>query len=128
VVIVALIDNDSSYVVEFYKGDTLIGTDDTSPYTNLALQNPPMGPYSINVKSVNGQGTLFSSPDTHFIVRCIREDINNDGVVNTFDFLLLLAAYGLDCNNGCPEDFNDDMVVSTLDFLRILTKLGYSCL
>jgi len=47
-------------------------------------------------------------------------DINNDGVVNTTDLLLLLAAWG-ECD-GCPEDINGDGLVNTADLLMLLAN------
>jgi hypothetical protein len=49
-------------------------------------------------------------------------DINGDGVVNTEDLLLLLAAWG-PCP-GCPEDINGDDVVNTADLLMLLAEWG----
>jgi hypothetical protein len=49
-------------------------------------------------------------------------DLNNDGVVDDFDFQLFAGAYNiLDCNDlgmplGCPSDLNFDRVVDDLDF------------
>jgi hypothetical protein len=48
----------------------------------------------------------------------LPEDINGDGVINTEDLLLLLAAWG-PCP-GCPEDINGDGVVNTEDLLLLL--------
>jgi hypothetical protein len=124
----AAISNDSIYTVDFYLDDVLIGSDDIAPYTNLSLLNLPMGPYSLQAKVVPVHGAPFESTIIHVTLRCIREDVNNDGVVNTFDFLDFLGAFGSHCINGCAADFNDDFEVNTFDFLRLLTKLGYSCL
>ncbi len=128
--IVAAIVNplDSAYRMEFFRDDTSLGIDSMTPYVNTSLLNPAMGAYTIKVKSTDQVGIVSESDAVNFTVRCIREDINIDGVVNTIDFLLLLSAYGTNCTGGCPADFNDDRVVSAIDFLRLLAVFRYSCL
>ncbi len=118
--------NDGVHFVTFYSDSTLIGTDSVAPYVNTALLNPPMGMYSLRAQSTDFGGMSAMTDPVRVTVRCIREDIDNNGTVNTFDFLLLLGAYGKGCSR-CPEDFNDDGAVSTLDFLRILARFGYTC-
>jgi len=54
------------------------------------------------------------------VVEALHGDINNDGVVNTTDLLLLLAAWG-ECD-GCPEDINGDGLVNTADLLMLLAN------
>lgn len=119
--------NDPTNMVEFFIDDHSIGMDNVPPYINTSLLNQPMGTYSLQVKSSDPYGATSMSPRVGITVRCIREDINNDGVVGTFDFLLLLGSYGILCTVACPPDFNDDGIVDTFDFLRILARFGYSC-
>lgn len=119
--------NDTVYVVEFFRDDTSLGKDSIVPYLNTSLLNPAMGHYTITARSRDVASVISTSPPIHFSVRCIREDINVDGLVSTLDFLLLLGAYGNGCPGGCASDFNDDQVVSTLDFLSLLARYGYSC-
>jgi hypothetical protein len=112
--------------VEFYDNETKIGEDLTSPYT-LEYSTVPSGMRILRAKAFdNHQAMTYSAPVT-ITGGCIREDINMDGVVNTFDFLLLLSAYGNLCTKACPPDINDDGIVDTFDFLRILARFGYSC-
>ena len=112
--------------VEFYDGDTKICEDLTAPYTCEYI-NIPSGNRILRAKAFdNHQAMTYSSP-VSITVRCIREDLNMDGVVNTFDFLLLLSAYGSLCTMACPPDFNDDGIVDTFDYLRILARFGYIC-
>ncbi|MDY7108687.1 MAG: dockerin type I domain-containing protein [Planctomycetota bacterium] len=53
-------------------------------------------------------------------------DVNGDGLVNTEDLLLLLAAWG-ECPGGgdpCPADLNGDGFVDTADLLLLLANWG----
>ena len=95
-------------------------------YKRQDLLNPPMGQYTVRARTTDNGGMSAMTDPVRVTVRCIREDIDNNGTVNTFDFLLLLGAYGKGCSR-CPEDFNEDGAVSTLDFLRILARFGYTC-
>ena len=112
--------------VTFYRDSVVIGVDSVAPYRNIDLLNPPMGMYTLSARTADYSGTIVPSSPIRITVRCIREDIDVNGTVNTLDFLLLLAAYGRTCS-GCPEDFNEDGLVSTTDFLRILARYGYTC-
>ncbi len=53
----------------------------------------------------------------------IPGDLNEDGVVDTLDFLALLAAWG-PCGVECPADLDNDGVVGVLDFLELLANWG----
>ncbi|MDZ4747376.1 MAG: Ig-like domain-containing protein [Saprospiraceae bacterium] len=118
--------DDGVQVVSFFRDSIMVGTDSLAPYTNVALLNPPMGMYTLSAQSTDFSGKSSTRQPVHITVRCIREDIDNNGTVNTVDFLLLLAVFGKNCIS-CREDFNEDGVVSTIDFLRLLTKIGYTC-
>jgi carboxypeptidase T len=50
-------------------------------------------------------------------------DLNNDGLVNVSDLLLLLGAWG-DCVEPCPFDLNGDNVVNVSDLLILLSNWG----
>lgn len=50
-------------------------------------------------------------------------DINEDGEVNVFDMLQVLANWG-PCPEGCDTDFNNDGVVNVFDLLEILSNWG----
>jgi hypothetical protein len=52
-------------------------------------------------------------------------DYNNDGIRNTPDMLVLLAAFG--CLSDCPADLNGDDIVGTPDILIFLTVFGVLC-
>jgi T5SS/PEP-CTERM-associated repeat protein len=60
------------------------------------------------------------------IISTTTGDVNGDGVVDTEDLLLLLAAWG-DCPDPpeeCPADFSGDGVVDTADLLALLANWG----
>ena len=118
--------NDTTVQVEFFLDNESIGMDSVPPYV-IHLLNSSIGSHTLIVKSTDPYGATTVSRVVNISVRCIREDINIDGYVSTFDFLLLLTAYGSHCPLACPEDFNDDGIVDTFDFLRILARFGYSC-
>jgi len=118
--------NDTTSNVEFFLDGNFIGKDNTAPYENRSLLNQPMGNYTIRAKSTDPYGAISYSAPVDFTVQCIREDLNNDGLVNVPDFLLILGSFGSTCN-ACRPDFNDDTTVNTYDFLRLLAKLGYGC-
>jgi len=118
--------NDSVSVVTFFVDAIYIGEDLQIPFQNTSLVNPPMGIYTFSASSTDSFGaTTFSLP-VNITVRCIREDLDFNGIVNTNDYLMLLSAFGVICT-GCNEDFSGDGAVNTIDFLRLLTKMGYSC-
>lgn len=49
-------------------------------------------------------------------------DGNNDGIVNTYDLLLLLMEFG--CDSGCDFDLNGDGTVNTGDLLIFIFQMG----
>ena len=52
-------------------------------------------------------------------------DLNNDGVINTADLSLLLAAFG---NTGClPSDLNGDGSVDSADLGILISQFGTTC-
>jgi hypothetical protein len=68
-----------------------------------------------------GSGTIFTS--------CLGDcsppcpwDLDNNGTVDTVDFLQLLGAWGP--NPGNPADINGDGTVDTVDFLDLLAHWG----
>lgn len=52
-------------------------------------------------------------------------DLNDDGVVNVFDLLILLSEWGACVDeNDCPADLNDDGVVNVIDLIFLLSNWG----
>jgi hypothetical protein len=52
-------------------------------------------------------------------------DLDNNGVINTNDLLLLLSNYG--CTENCLADLSGDGIVTTSDLLLFLTVFGTNC-
>ena len=68
----------------------------------------------------NGQVTSLSGGTDALVFD--PADINEDGVVDVFDLLALLSAWGV--NPGHPADVNEDGVVDVLDLLLLLASWG----
>ena len=51
-------------------------------------------------------------------------DLNNDGVVNTADLLLLTSNFATACDGDCPTDLNNDGVTNTADLLILMQQWG----
>jgi len=52
-----------------------------------------------------------------------RADLDMNGVVDVFDLLELLAAWGM-CGKGCVGDLDDDGLVNVFDLLELLSAWG----
>lgn len=117
---------DNVAYVEFFLDSVSLGVDFSFPYQSNALINLPIGLYTLTAKAEDIYGVVTFSSPIDIVSRCIREDLDQNGIVNTSDYLLLLSSFGTFCT-GCDEDFNNDGAVNTIDFLRLLTKIGYTC-
>ncbi len=124
--VLALDVDDSVSLVEFFLDTIKIGEDSIAPYHNTSLVNTPMGMYTLTAKSTDSYGVTTESLPVAITVRCVREDLDNNGTVNTSDFILFLSAFGINCDS-CLQDFNDDGAVNSVDFLHLLAVLGYTC-
>ena len=51
-------------------------------------------------------------------------DLNNDGVVNTADLLLITSNFGTACDGDCPTDLNNDGVTNSADLLILMQQWG----
>ncbi|MCH2133914.1 MAG: hypothetical protein MK116_09210 [Phycisphaerales bacterium] len=65
-------------------------------------------------QAATGEGTLTIEYDP----KVIPEDINNDGVVDVNDLLIMLSDYG--CTGACEGDVNNDNIVDVSDILALL--------
>lgn len=126
IIVSALDATDSVSYVQFFLDGVPLEVDSFFPYVSNVLLNTPMGMYTLTAKAEDIYGVITYSLPIDIVVRCIREDLDQNGVVNTNDYLLLLSAFGSFCT-GCDEDFNNDGAINTIDFLRLLTKMGYTC-
>lgn len=57
----------------------------------------------------------------------LREDLDDNGIVDIGDFLLFNPQYNMFCEEYCRADFNDSGKVEVFDFLWFLTKMGEKC-
>lgn len=117
---------DSVAYVQFFLDGVPVEVDSVLPYESKALLNTPMGMYTVTSKAEDIYGVMTFSLPVDIVVRCIREDLDQNGIVNTSDYLLLLSSFDSFCT-GCDEDFNNDGAVNTIDFLRLLTQIGHTC-
>jgi hypothetical protein len=122
---VAATDNDGIAKVEFYRNGVKIGEDLTAPYSFVLINNQ-MGTYSITAKATDNVGDFTTSSSITLVMRCYKEDVNNNGSVNVNDLLSMLTQFGLSCS-GCPQDINGDGNVNVNDLLSLLSKFGLSC-
>ncbi len=128
----------------FYWGNNGLLQDNTSTsggnpnivdtVENVWIENPEAGTWTVQViaREVNEDGhpetpeldvdfALVVTGGTTVKTPQCPEDVNSDGVVDTVDFLEVLAEWG---NLGGPADVNSDGVVDTLDFLEVLAAWG----
>ena len=123
----ALVSDSSDVVkVDFYMDSLHLGTDYEAPFRNMKLFNSPMGPYDLMAVATYYNGATATSTPVHIFIRCVREDLDNNGRVNINDFLILLGSFGIQCT-GCHEDLTQDGAVNTFDYLRFLGALGIRC-
>ncbi|MAG24343.1 hypothetical protein CMI47_02080 [Candidatus Pacearchaeota archaeon] len=50
-------------------------------------------------------------------------DINDDGIVDTQDLLIVISQWGAECND-CEGDINGDGNVDTTDLLLVISNWG----
>lgn len=67
--------------VEFYLGTTLVGEDDTAPYT-YELKNAPAGPQTISARTIDVNGAMANCRPIDIIVNSQKEFAQN----TNFDF------------------------------------------
>lgn len=82
----------------------------------------PDGRFTMNGSIVDSTG---SRPESIAVWPGLcRADFNEDGIVNTLDFLAFLNAY----NDADPSaDFNEDGTINTLDFIAFLNAYNEGC-
>ncbi len=91
----------------------------TQTITTSAFQT-----YNVTVTSSTTGCSALSSPIS--VSKKMPSDINNDGITDNSDFLMLLGQFGFTCN-GCPTDLNKDGITNNVDFLILLGKFGLMC-
>jgi hypothetical protein len=123
---ITVVDFDTNLTVEVTIIDLATGDSATVEPTDWYLQGGMGGPPEFNAfRFFAGGGTGSSNGvawDNIDIRRQCPADLDGDGVVNVFDLLQLLGAWG-GCP-GCPEDLNGDGVVKVFDLLDLLAVWG----
>ncbi len=72
----------------------------------------------------NGHAAVVDMGAFEFQGNSCEADFNNDGVVNTLDFIAFLNAF---TSGDVKADFNGDGVVNTLDFIAFLNAFTAGC-
>ena len=100
--------------------NTVVGTDrDFSPFYTGKIDDLTIYDCFLDSSKIC---ELFNAPNP---LSCLG-DINEDGLVDVFDFMQLNSSYGATCDD-CPEDLNGDGVVDVNDFMILCSNYGNSC-
>jgi len=92
---------------------------------SVYIDSVSIGPASsYKFSTVSANHSIYAT--FSYLVPLCPTDINNDGITNNADFLLLLSRFNTTCN-GCPEDINKDGYVNNSDFLILLGKFNQIC-
>lgn len=107
------------FVLHFGLGDVEI-------VDEAIIRWPAHAPATVHLTNLSANQTVIVHHPSNDIPEPILGDLNNDGFVNGFDLLLLLAAWG-NCPRPplpCGADLNRDGVVNGFDLLTILSNWG----
>ncbi|MGG7176364.1 carbohydrate-binding protein [Clostridium paraputrificum] len=112
--------------------DSLVAGMTTSQIIKKDFTNKPYGTYtySVVVKDATGQ----TANSTNCVVEVIeetgnknKEDINNDGKVDSLDVALLAEKYNItssEASYGAKYDLNSDGIIDIFDIVRVSAKIG----
>jgi hypothetical protein len=117
--------NGTLNLVELYNGNTKIGEDNLAPY-QFNFSNFPSGVVTLKAKATDNLFASTLSLPISITIKCYKEDFNQDGKVDNYDFLILLSKYGVICSS-CSEDLNLNGIVDNFDFLILFGKFGSTC-
>jgi uncharacterized membrane protein len=118
----AYVDNNVSRAI-YYDGQTLRDLNDFLP--------PGFQGDLIDAPDINESGVIAATARYNGLRRAVLlspprpGDLDQNGVVNINDLLILLSAWG-HCNNcsDCPADLDGDCAVGIADFLTLLANWG----
>ncbi len=118
----AYVDNNVSRAI-YYDGQTLHDLNDFLPQ---GFQGD-----LIDAPDINESGVIAATARYNGLRRAVLlspprpADLDQNGVVNIVDLLILLGAWG-PCNNcsDCPADLNGDCAVAIVDMLTLLASWG----
>ncbi len=117
-------DNVGVTKVEFYQGNTKLGTVSTLPYT-FAWDTTKVtnGSYTVTAKAYDAAGNVGTSPGITVTATNWLGDVNGDGIVNIFDLGILLNHYRQTASR--PQgDVNGDGVINIFDLGTLLNNYG----
>ncbi len=107
--------------------NTLACNDDFSPFelnSRIIAQVKKGVEYTIRIGGAGGERGFYVLSVGEIVPNTCYADFNQDGVLNTLDFLMFLNAWTAQEN---AADFNDDGVVNTLDVLAYLNAYNAGC-
>ncbi|MCH8343879.1 MAG: VCBS repeat-containing protein [Planctomycetes bacterium] len=88
---------------------------------------PPDSTVAYYVTATDFASNTTTGPKLFFTVTCSGADVDCNGIINIFDLLALLAAWGPcpdPCPPSCSADLNSDCTVGILDLLTLLANWG----
>ncbi len=77
-------------------------------------------------RTLNVTGNMTYGPVAWEECSICSGDLNNDGTIDTQDFIEFNSAFGTSCTD-CPADLNGDGIVNVEDFLIFNSLFGASC-
>ena len=91
----------------------------------LPLENPEPGTNTVPILLSNPMCTPQEAAVTYTWQEYLPEDLDQNGLVDSNDFLTVLGTFG--CAGNCTGDITLDTVVGTQDLLAVIAAFGLSC-
>lgn len=102
----------------------------TDPYETVNIANLPENKELVEQLSeklhAGWQGALSNIPEQFHVLQTLPWDINNDGVVDLQDLVLISSNFGAEAPENPKVDVNRDGNVNIIDLLIIAAHLGES--
>lgn len=91
----------------------------------LPIENPEPGTINVPVLLSNAMCTPQEAAVSYTWQEFLPEDLDQNGLVDSNDFLTVLGTFG--CAGNCTGDITLDTVVGTQDLLAVIAAFGLSC-